>query len=86
MGFSHGLSLQDVNRRAEASLATTMVANSATINGEIVTSGANYGPGNSGGPAFICVNGSFYCVGIVSAIVGGSNSIIVPVGRVRGSK
>jgi len=86
LGFSHGLSLQDVNRRAEASLATTMVANSATINGEIVTSGANYGPGNSGGPAFICVNGSFYCVGIVSAIVGGSNSIIVPVGRVRGSK
>jgi hypothetical protein len=86
LGFSQGLSLQDANRRAEASLSTTLASNNATFNGQIFTSGANYGPGNSGGPAFICVNGYFYCVGIVSAIVGSSNTIIVPVGRVRGSK
>lgn len=86
LGFSQGLSLKDANRRAEASLSKTLASNSATFNGEILTSGVNFGPGNSGGPAFICVNGNFYCVGIVSATVGSSNAIVVPVGRVRGSK
>lgn len=86
LGFSQGLSLKDANRRAEASISKTLVSNSATWNGEILTSGVDFGPGNSGGPAFICVNGNFYCVGIVSATVGSSNGIIVPVGRVRGSK
>ena len=86
LGFSQGLSLQDANRRAEASLSTTLASNNATFNGQIFTSGANYGPGNSGGPAFICINGDFYCVGIVSAIVGSSNTIVVPVGLVRGTK
>ncbi len=86
LGFSQALSLKDANRRAEASISKTLVSNSATWNGEILTSGVDFGPGNSGGPAFICVNGNFYCVGIVSATVGSSNGIIVPVGRVRGSK
>lgn len=85
LGYSQGLSLKDKNRRPEASLSHSTVANNSTFNGEIFTSGANAGPGNSGGPAFICVNGEFYCVGIVSAVVGSSNMIVVPIGRVRGS-
>lgn len=86
LGFSQGLSLQDANRRAEASLSTTLASNNSTFNGQIFTSGAPFGPGNSGGPAFICQNGNFYCVGIVSATVGSSNAIVVPISRVRGTK
>ena len=84
LGYSHGWSLTDSNRRPQASLSETSVANTDEINGTIYISGQNFGPGNSGGPAFICENGQLSCVGIVSMAVGTSNGILIPVQRVRG--
>jgi len=86
LGYSQGLSLSDKARRIEPMFSYTTVSNSELFNKQIFTSGGNFGPGNSGGPAYICEDGEYYCVGIVSHLVGTSNTIVVPIGNVRGAK
>ncbi len=84
LGYSNIIGVMDLSKWAGSSYSFATVSNDATLNKLIAVSGQNFGPGNSGGPAFICENGELICIGVVVAGVGTSNGFIVPVGQIRG--
>lgn len=84
LGYSHTIGAMDISKWVEPTYSTTTVSNDGTSNKLIAVSGQNFGPGNSGGPAFICENGVITCIGVVVMAVGTSNAYIVPVGQIRG--
>ncbi len=84
LGYSHTIGAMDLSKWAGASYSEAKVSNDGTLNKVISVSGQNFGPGNSGGPAFICEDGEITCIGVVVQGVGTSNAFIVPVGQIRG--
>ncbi len=83
LGFSHNIGAFDATRWTEPSYATSTVSNNSTLNKAIAISGLTFGPGNSGGPAFICQDGEIICIGVAVKSVGSSNGILVPVRQIR---
>jgi len=83
LGYSYGNDMQTSRRKVESQYSPTIVSTDYTFDGIIQVSGLTFGPGASGGPAMIYENGKFIAVGIVSAAVGATNAIIVPLQNVR---
>ena len=59
------------------------VAKAGFENGVILITNRNFEKGNSGGPVFAKVNGTYKVVGLVSAGAGGSIGLIVPISVIR---
>ena len=59
------------------------VAKDGLENGVILITNRNFEQGNSGGPVFAKVNGTYKVVGLVSAGAGSSIGLIVPISVIR---
>lgn len=79
VGYSYTLKLQPNGDDLKPLLSECITAQDKLTNGVINTALRGFGPGNSGGPVFINIDGKFEVVGIVSAGLGSEIGIIVPV-------
>lgn len=83
LGYSLGNQMQTSRRKVEPAYSGTMISQDYTFDGIIQTSGQDFGPGTSGGPAMIYQDGKYVAIGIVSSGLGTSNAVIVPLQNVR---
>ncbi len=83
LGYSLGNQMQTSRRKVEPAYAETIISQDYTFDGIIQTSGQDFGPGTSGGPAMIYQDGKYVAIGIVSSGIGTSNAVIVPLQNVR---
>lgn len=84
LGFSHTVGAMDLTKWIDPTFARTTVGNDETLNKIIIISGLTFGPGNSGGPAFACIDGEIKCIGVAVKAIGSSNGVIIPISNIRG--
>lgn len=80
LGFPYGRGGDKNDIRPQYTYATT--SNSGLLHGVIPVTGANYEPGNSGGPVFYKDNGNYYLVGLVSTRHGNNSGSVVPISAI----
>ena len=76
LGFPNGIGSDNNDIRPQYTYATT--SNDGLLHNVIPVTGANFEPGNSGGPVFYKDGNNYYVVGLVSTRHGRSSGSIVP--------